>query len=693
MPVKRINPIEQHIEKILVGLAGASLLGVVGYQFLGGGGMVNVAGTAVPVPSAYGRVRDEALRLQAEIRSANPPLPQVPAEGGLLADFERQFSGPAVPATIAALPAIPTAAGVLAATDQPVGGSEGPINNPALPAPTGVLAQAFMSLVDPAEVEAAPELHSLGFPTTPPIDVPAVSVQASLDGTAIRRALEADPDAGGPIRALPKNWWDGTTAIYRVELVRQERQADGAWSAETSVAPMPGRLNLAARIAEGIRPGEQAQQLLRDAQANEEAILRPEWYRRPALAGVEIGDDWTPPAEAEAGTEGESLAALNAQANQLRRRIAQAEKRIQELRSGGPAGGGRPGSRPAPGRTPAKAEPDKGAIANAERNLTPLRDQLRKVEDQIRAKGGVVAATPGAPTTTPGGRPGAAPVPTHTDPLATPAISIWAHDPGVKRGATYRYQVRVWVSNPIFGRGGLPEDQQDLARKPYLVTQASDWTAPVVVPEETPLYITSAAERNPDAGVAGRSARATAEVFTFNWGYWRRAQLALETGDVVVGAVSTIDMDKLTAEIERFKAAQVRAGSAGGRPAPGAKAGEAAGEEVKLELGGVQRRVPVARDILMLDAAAAPDATGSARAVIAYFRDGSGTLFARTPDSERARPDYRRLSSSAKNGEDFLKVRLQNEVDPNAAQRGLPVVPEKAPPPSSGGGGGGGGGG
>ena len=108
MPVKRINPIEQHIEKILVGLAGASLLGVVGYQFLGGGGMVNVAGTAVPVPSAYGRVRDEALRLQAEIRSANPPLPQVPAEGGLLADFERQFSGPAVPATIAALPAIPT---------------------------------------------------------------------------------------------------------------------------------------------------------------------------------------------------------------------------------------------------------------------------------------------------------------------------------------------------------------------------------------------------------------------------------------------------------------------------------------------------------------------------------------------------------------------------------------------------------
>jgi hypothetical protein len=701
MPVKRINPLEQHIDKILVGLAGASLLGVVVYQFVGGGGTINVSGNRVPIESAFGRVRDEALRLKADMNSENPPLPAVPEGGGMLADFDRRFNGPLLPPTVANLPPLAIGPSVLGETRRETAAGDGPINNPALPAPTGVVAAAFMSLIDKAEVEAAPELAKF-MPKAEPFDVPAVSVQAMLDGSAIRQALENDPDSGGPIRALPKNWWDGTTVIYRVELVRQERQADGSWGPDTPVAPIPGRFSVAQRLAEGVRPGEQAQQLMREVRENEEAILRPDWFRRPAIAGVDIGDEWIPPFEAGA-TGGDDLRSLTATAAGLRSRIENVERRLAGPRPGAGGrgeggGGGRIGAapRPAPGKGAAENPGDRGARQAQEKNLETLRQQFREVEEKIRAAGGTVAPLP-APAGQGGGRPGAPAVPPPPpDVLSNPSIPLWAHDLDVRRGATYRYQVRVWVSNPIFGRGGLPDSQQELARKAHLVGQSSAWSEPVQVPEEFPMFITSATDRDPNAGVAGRSARATAEVFTFSWGYWRRAQINLETGDTVSGATATLDFDKLKSEVDRITAEHGRpagGGAGGGGRIGGGAAGGANAPDptAKLDVAAVVRRVPVSRDVLMLDAITAPDAGGRDRTTLAYLRGPSGQLVARVPDDDRRREDYRRLAASVRNGEDFLKIRLATQLNPEAEQRPVNAPKEKAPPAPAGGGGGGGG--
>jgi hypothetical protein len=701
MPVKRINPLEQHVEKILLGLSGAALLGVVAYQFVGGPGMVNVAGTQVPIDSAYGRVKEQALRLQADVRSESPPMPEVSGTGSLSADFAQRFGGPVVPPAIAAIPAIPVASSGLG-TEAPTSGSaDGPINNPAIPAITGVLAAAFMSTIDKAEIDAAPELAQF-VPAEAPFDLAAVSVQGSFDGPALRAALEADPDGAGPIRALPKNWWDASTAAYAVELVRQEQQPDGTWGAETRVPAAPGRFSLMNRLLQGVRPGEEVTSLLREATANEAGLLRPEWYRRPVLGGVEVGDAWIAPANAEAmASARDDLRGLNNDAANLRSRIAQAEARVAEIRAGRPAGGGAGGGgaappRPRPGAAPEGPNIDRNALRAAEQNLERLRTELKTVEDKIIAAGGTVPTRVGGGAGGGGGGGGATTTGRAVSELLTnPQISLWGHDLTVKRGATYRYQLRLWISNPIFGRGGLPDNQQELARQPYLASQASAWSDPVTVPELTPLFITAAAERDPAAGAAGRASRATAELFTFNWGYWRRATLSMETGDIAAGAAQTFDWAKLSAEVERLSnAARPGAGpggAGGGAGGAGGGAGAAGTEPLKIDLNAVQRRVALGRELLMLDAVSSPESAGRDRTMIVYIRDGEGRVLARHPEQERARGDYRRLAASARSGEEFLRTTLPAKLNPEPEAPRLPQPKRPEPAPNTGGGGGTGG--
>jgi hypothetical protein len=73
--------------------------------------------------------------------------------------------------------------------------------------------------------------------------------------------------------------------------------------------------------------------------------------------------------------------------------------------------------------------------------------------------------------------------------------------------------------------------------------------------------------------------------------------------------------------------------------------------------------------------------------MIVYVRDGQGRVVAHHPEQERARAEYRRLASSARSGEEFLRTTLPAKLNPEAEAPKLPQPKRPEPAPNTGGGG------
>ena len=99
MKLKGINPIEQHVEKVVVGLTGLVFLGVIAQQFLTQPNQVKVGDVEVPPQNAFEPVKQAATTLRARIESATPTLPEGFEQAGkdLGAEFQRLASGAVAP--------------------------------------------------------------------------------------------------------------------------------------------------------------------------------------------------------------------------------------------------------------------------------------------------------------------------------------------------------------------------------------------------------------------------------------------------------------------------------------------------------------------------------------------------------------------------------------------------------------------
>src|SRR5687768_14857868 len=109
MKVKGINPIEQNVEKIVLGVAGAALLAVVAMQLLGGSTVeVEPSGPRRPLDQAYIPVKDAANGVVAQMTEENPRLPEV-AVVDLLSEYNERAGQPVAvrPRIVAMGPAMP----------------------------------------------------------------------------------------------------------------------------------------------------------------------------------------------------------------------------------------------------------------------------------------------------------------------------------------------------------------------------------------------------------------------------------------------------------------------------------------------------------------------------------------------------------------------------------------------------------
>lgn len=751
MKMKGVNPIEQHLEKAVVGLMLVVVLGVVAGAFLFGGSRVKVGrGQEVPPGEAFAPVEAAARDLARKLATQAPELPQAPT----LTLATRLGAGFGADQSIKGVKAAMGNAVKIEGMDTGKAMAAAMYALPTLISPTDVSVMSFRATIDPREVARNKELAAL-VPSQQPFDKAAVSIEARFDGTALREALERDPDGPGPVEPLPLGWWrdpmsmgQDLVQVLAVEVERETlRTADGRTPADRALrvfSGMPGREHPFEMWKKEVRSAGDAGAMVEQVRYFAEEIQRPAYYATIA------GPRWVPPSEA---VDPNDAAARQRRVDSLQRDLVGVDASLQRLRDmlaqapaaeapggresereaprgggggrgggkGGPsgAGGGAAPSRPTEERRPTL---NRAAIERQIRDVERRRERIVKQLDELGVKVEAMAAAGGA---APDQRAAEPQLPM----LENADVKVFAHDLLAVPGEVYRYRVRLVINNPVFGRA-VQDAQKALAESSTIATPWSEWSQMKdEVERDEYVFVTAA---TPGGTEFQPRPTAVAQLFKYYYGYYREATITLEPGDQLVGEaklpdLKLADMAKLAAAGSPVPGAapwlspppsppQTGAPGGGGRggavappPArgpegergaemPGAGGGELPGVEGPEWLSiPAPKSLVLSAEAVFLDATPVPftlQAAGGIAATTRYqavLRGIGGALEVQRPDQIRNQDLFRRVDGSARAGT-TQGVQPSKPIEPPPA---LPTVPQpgRMTPPSRGGGGGGGGGG
>jgi len=724
MAIQRISPLERHFDKLLFGGLGLVALGVVIWQVAGTTTTVKSGSKGeVPVAEAFRDLEQKATQIASQLKSEEIKLPDemVAAASSDASPFATALKRPTIRGTeLAFSPAPIVIAGI--SELKVTTGTSAPLAAPKLPAPEKPTAAAYMATAEKADVQAVLAMNSAAakyFPSAEPYDMSFISVEAEVDGAAVRAALELDPDgAAGPIPALPRPWWSGVQLV-NVELVRETRAADGSFGEATTISHLPGRAFVMDELNgpfDRARLQELEKRVAIEAMSDE--IARPAFYRNATLAGRVVGAEWVPPSETAADDESNVNSQRIAVGKRLTRELDvrdNTNRRIAALRrvgdpsprpNVGPDGGGGRGS-PSGGRSgdgggaqPASSQ-SQLQIAELEAKLKKVEDNIRKFEDALKKIGGQTAKVEPKKI--------ASEEQSLSSVLRSGKVRVWAHDITAERNKTYRYAVRLKITNPLFGRGGnLAEDAKAFAATPVMTTPQSPWSEPMVVQEPTYAFFTSATAGDSGRGTALSRPSATAEVFMFTWGHWRSGRSTVEIGDALSTKVEVPDVSKLAdagnpagTPVAPARPPGGGKGTGGGLQGidggdAGAPAGIGPGNPGGQPAGPAPATVPtkqivITKDVVLLDVNSSVEiAAGAGQQSVpqAVVRTTDGTVQVRIPSRELVDRLYRRMKESA----DDAANRMKLPADGAASAPGVrPADPDERPPtpPPPGGRGGG----
>ncbi len=547
MKIKGVNPVERHIEKVVLLVVGVVFLGVVAMQFLVSPNQIDLGGgdTADPGQEIYDELERKADALAGQITDPSPSMPDV-QQADLLDAYEQGMSEPAsVDRAIAAWLDRPSG------LDDLGGGSveqllaTGAIQPLEVPAPTAPLAAAQWNTLDPFAESDWPGLGGVRSGNAP-ADFVGVSIEGAFPGTDLLAAL-TDVEEGR--RPIPRKLWQrGGIAILDVEVERQQLNPDGTWSDAQRITPAgPDAM---AELSNEPDP-EVVMTLVRAVVDEPGAILTPNYP--PTISG----DPWVAPSEAQTRA---ARWANQAEADRIRATIARLE---DEIGSGGTTRTTRPRSTGTsgrnPGGSPGRSTPPRTPNTNTDRQDEAKRRQIERLQERLEELGfgdeeddTRTTRTVRRPATDPGryvdprtvDDPRSAPRRPAARRADTPALldaeamPIWAHDLSVRPGATYRYRLRAVVNNPLYGREALldPDDPSQLTLAEQAVVEGawSEWTDEIEVPRRKYLFVRGVSE----GGALQGQTRVTGEIFEMYYGYYRRSAFTLELGDAVTSSAS-----------------------------------------------------------------------------------------------------------------------------------------------------------
>lgn len=731
MGVKGISWIEANVEKIVAGVFGVGLLGVIAMQFVGGSTTIKLTGLDtkpqdVPIESAMDRIGQRARTVHEKITAPDPLelvtiQEKLPGTAGVQEDFAKRLGNVAPHQRLASVMGTPRfRLSDSAPSTGPNRGSQSFMYAAIAPAaPEKPVGATYLGTIHPVEYANTPDVAKI-LPADPlPKDKAAISIESAFDGVALATILSTDPDGDGPMSALPSHWWNSdNTQVLAVNLERQELLPSGEWSDAKPVAPMPGRPNLISemdKVAAG--GGDAMKTLMANAKLQAESIRKPKYYE------VVYGENWLLPSEAAVlltssegadGAPADDMTKAKKELSDWDTQIAKLQEQIRKIEEEKPEGERTPPNAPPPPggkgagdptrppRSPSPADDPKN------KRLKPLQDRLatllkrRETIIEKWSKRGVELepeknVDPNRAPTTPANDPTKTAAP-ELPLLDNNAAKLLAHDVFVQRGKTYRYRVSLTLNNPIYGKvvANNPE-QEKLQKEPFVHTAPSEWSDPVSVEDETYYFVTSASSQD----AISRSSRATADVYIFRWGFWRRGTVSIEPGDIIATDVKIPDFSKQIAMLAPPPAPD----QPGANPNPNRNAppppfalppgpgrdGQPVnpdGMAEKVEV--AYKQESVSHDAVMLQVASTavlPDPSSSKSRLEnqVFLRESDGSLVVRSPESDRMNVMFRRLASSAQRGDEALRPKAVIPDGPAG-----PVTPpgKGDPQPPSGGGGG-----
>ncbi|MCA9278602.1 MAG: hypothetical protein H6815_09135 [Phycisphaeraceae bacterium] len=694
MKPKGASFIDQHIEKVVVGVFALILLMVLGTQFLLQPNKIDVGGGRSVTPDrAFEGLEEKARELEGKLNTSTPEMP-APLELGLLDRLQQVRSGGSMPRREFAFAGYVPSFGE---SEIGTGGTAGSVQvavKGSIIAPESPVAFANLSTLDPFQIAAYEGLAEALGGMRQPMDVASVSVEAQLDIDALRAQLEADPDGDGAIQPMPTSWWRTSLEVFGVAMERQELRMDGSWSDPVLVDTFPLFTNLVDRVEKR----EDLTRTMLESYATQAAELSTD-IRHPAYLATIAGPEWRQPSIAFAAMNDDS-------ADSTRVMLTNRNKLIEDRRQKLASARRDPEDPWVPwwDRTPEQRDPefvykkpqntnapdptnpdDRGRGANPsqpeftrqERLLIQHERTLLELEEKIWETGW----RPEGFETETGNR---------LDEVNallsnTMPVTLWKHDFTVLPGATYRYRTAVMVNNPAFQREAfLAPEQVDLAKQPVLTGEFSEWTEPVTVPSMQYYFVTAAQEGT--QGVINK-VQASFEVYQFYYGYYRKATTTLEPGQRLFATtqipsdLTEFDLSGITPEPIPSSEDASSETSEIGFSNPNRESLNTDPSEENVERTGTP--LPTRRDVelsvLLLDVSRT--LANQTEAVV--LNAMSGQIERRDPNSEKQQRRYKLIATSAEAG--------KTQGKPVPAKKRTIIAPPDPVSNDPGGGGGGGG--
>jgi len=546
----RMNPFEQHIEKIVLGAAVLGVIGVGVWEFGINESTVSLGGKQVPISTVDGKLDEKAQTLQAKLRDdadARVTFPELKESTSSI--FKKRLAdGAGAGMKVSANG--PSFASVLVKDGL---SKDVTYHQPMFAAPTSLLVQ---STSDAVTDEAKSEYKKFLDPILPEgaTDITWITPSALIDLSAMRAQLESS--GGGDVKAIPTRWWENTLLIADVVFERQERREDGSWGSATVVDPVGTQLaaelsfrqDLAANPVPAELRGTVVETLKQ--QADQLVVLRPEFYPTKRGRWLEPNDAVSAApvglSEEELRKRGEfnkvqdalkkfeaQRAGLEAELKELGGRLdapagddKKKDKDDKSADDGGGGGGGGMGFGGAGGGgMKGRRDPNAGKDAENDKKRIQKTKQLDQVVKDIDAKKKQLVALGGTAAQ-------ADQAAKQVDLAKDPSVRVWTHDIDVKAGETYRYRCSVKLLNPFLGKESvLTAAQQPLAKVSSIGSATSAWSDPCTLPSEVAIFVTQASLR-------GRG-EATVKVYRLHDGQRQVESFNVSPGDLIGEAASS----------------------------------------------------------------------------------------------------------------------------------------------------------
>jgi hypothetical protein len=500
MNVKNLNPLERHVEKIVLAVAAAGAL-YIGYLAI-----QPITVPDAPTPVTASQVEPAVTAAVASLNEVREKTQHLQNLTPRLQNYVQEYQNlvqrqPLKPDLVSAA-AVPQFAPLqegIGAVGQ--GGDISPeshmqVVTPTVPPPrdvTAVATRATVSLVPPLAPGAeAPPPPAPGTPLPPDQtkDLNWVTISGRIPMADFIAEMNA-PDLQPNQRLTPP---DQRSVLYRIEVQRRSRD-HGAWSAWQPVAP---------------------------TKAN----------------GDPIALDW-------AGTGDADLPAQVAALDSLFRKIAEPD--FYTLATGGPF------------IPPILTQPDASTTKPAAAGVTPpgAPNPNGPTAAQIAAQ--MAAARGGRPPVAPpqmndDGGPAPAAVaavpgmPDLTQLRTLPSIPFWFFDENVVPNQEYQYEVRIVMYNPTY-RFSLGLKNPAMKNQP---TIASEWA---VIPE--PVTVSSDLYFFVDSGMGGAGAAAATttmkvgfRIFKWTNGNWYGTEGTAQPGEPITGTVHLLDKGNIPVDVD-----------------------------------------------------------------------------------------------------------------------------------------------